>query len=104
MVVCYAALLWLINTGLEDDLHVDRKYSKLFCFPFNIARDRAGRFGHRILCTRSLCKSERDSEKKLLFLVLADLGRRQEMQKWSEEVNGQEVDGLELESLNTLVP
>lgn len=53
---------------------------------------------------RSLSKSERDSEKILLFLVLADVGRRQEMQKWSEEVNGQEVDELELESLSTLVP
>lgn len=36
-----------------------------------------------------VCRSERDKEKSPLFVVLADVGRRQEMETWSEKTKGQ---------------
>lgn len=53
------------------------------------------------ICVLEVFENQEEKERKAHFF-LADIGRRQDMEIWSEEANGQRVDGLELESLNPL--
>lgn len=53
------------------------------------------------ICVLEVFENQEEKERKAYFF-LADIGRRQDMEIWSEEANGQRVDGLELESLNPL--